>query len=143
MRQAFVGFCLISALVSASTATATEKPASPPPCAAKTKSKIANIERKGAEFAKKVASYKAKHKQVKANEGRMPASFCADEKNGMIKAAKLAQEGFPLTDDLESIERNPNTECANLAKSARIKIDDIFMDINKSFIQTCASPFSP
>ncbi len=114
-------------------------PPAPPPCAAKVKSKISQIEKKTADYAKKVAAYKAKHKDLQPSGGRMPASFCGDSKNGMTKAALLAKEGIPLAEELEVIE-GANSACAGVARAARLKIDELFMGLNTSYIQTCTAP---
>lgn len=119
------------------------KPAPPPPpCAAKVKGKISAIEKKTAEYAKKVAAFKAKHKDLAPSAGRMPASFCGDSKNGSVKAAHLAKEGIPLAEELESIELT-NAACADTARAARMKVDELFMGLNSSYIQTCTSPYLP
>lgn len=119
-------------------AKATAAPPAPPSCTGKLKSKIAQIEKKTASYAKKVAAYKAKHKDLSPNEGRMPASFCGDKKQGVIKAAKLAKEGIPLAEELEKIETT-HAACAGLARTARLKVDELYMGLNSSFIQTCNS----
>lgn len=110
----------------------------PATCPVKTKSKISAVEKKSLGFAKKVEGFHAKHKAVAPVGGRMPASFCKD---GTGKAAQLAREGFPLTDELESIESShAASECATLARSARMKIDKLFMDLNSAYIQPCMAP---
>lgn len=111
----------------------------PPPCGGKLKSKIAKIEKKTASYAKKVAAFKAKHKSLTPKEGRMPAAFCGDKKQGMPKAAGLAKEGIPLAEELEKIETT-QASCADMARAARLKVDELFMGLNSSYIQTCNSP---
>ncbi len=115
-------------------------PPAPPPCASKVKSKISQIEKKTVSYAKKVAAYQAKHKNLAPSGGRMPASFCGDRKQGMTQAALLAKEGIPLAEELEVIE-TANSACAGIARAARLKVDELFMGLNSSYIQTCISPY--
>lgn len=103
----------------------------PKVCGPKTTAKIKGLEKKTAGYAKKVTAFKGKHK-----EGRAPAAFCGEEKN-VKKAATLAREGFPISEELEKIETSV-PECADTARTARLKVEGLFMDLNSSYIQPCA-----
>ena len=103
------------------------------PCGPKTKGKLSQLEKKSSGFLAKVDSFKSK------SEGRAPASFCTD--GHTKKAALLAQEGVAFAEEFESIEKTVGGECTALAANGRTKVETVYLDLNRSYIQSCPHGF--
>lgn len=110
----------------------TSAPPPAPPCAAKLKDRVAKLEKQARDYGKKVAKFKAQH------DDRVPASFCSSGRKGGVKSAiALAKEGIPLAEQLESIEI-AHSSCAALARGPRLQVEELFMGLNSSYIQSCS-----
>lgn len=107
------------------------------PCGPKTKSKISQLEKQTAAFFTKVNAFRGKQKAALSREGRMPASYCNDNQNPAKKAALLAQEGVTYADGFEAIEKTVGGECTILAAQSRTKVETAYLDLNRSYIQSC------
>lgn len=67
----------------------------------------------------------------------MPASYCGESKSGLKAAALLAKEGVTLAEELEGIEKSVGGECPALANPVRLKFETAYLDLNKTYIQSC------